>query len=52
MAIDTWDFFKDAKGEWRWRVTAFDGKIVGSSKKGFESKADCINDAKLNGYTD
>lgn len=31
-------FYKDASDKWRWRVTADNGKIVGSSSQGFASK--------------
>lgn len=32
------EFYKDASSKWRWRVTASNGKIVGSSSQGFASK--------------
>ena len=32
------EFYKDAAGKWRWRVTADNGRILGSSSQGFASK--------------
>ena len=47
---DRWDFYKDNSGEWRWRRTAANGKIVGASTPGYVTKSDCIANAKRNGY--
>lgn len=33
------EFYKDDDGEWRWRITARNGKIVHASVKGWEDKA-------------
>lgn len=48
---DTWDFYTDGKGEWRWRRTASNGRIVGASSQGYVNRADCIANARRNGYT-
>jgi len=32
------EYYKDAAGKWRWRATADNGRIVGSSSQGFASK--------------
>lgn len=32
------DFYTDANGEWRWRVVAENGEIVGASSEGFSDK--------------
>lgn len=48
---DRWEFYKDNRGEWRWRRTASNGRIVGASTEGYVNKADCIANAKRNGYT-
>lgn len=48
---DRWEFYKDNRGEWRWRRTASNGRIVGASTEGYVNKADCVANAKRNGYT-
>jgi len=48
---DKWEFYKDAKKEWRWRRTASNGNIVGASAEGYKNKSDCVANAKRNGYT-
>lgn len=48
--MDKWEFYKDAKGSWRWRRTSENHKIVGSSTQGYVNKQDCIENAKRNGY--
>lgn len=34
--------FKDAKGEWRWRLLAANGKRIAGSGEGYKSKSACI----------
>jgi uncharacterized protein YegP (UPF0339 family) len=46
---DKCEIYKDSKGEWRWRKTAANGKIVGSSAEGYKNQADCVANAKRNG---
>jgi uncharacterized protein YegP (UPF0339 family) len=48
---DTWEIYKDVAGYWRWRRTASNGRIVGSSSEGYVNKADCIANAQRNGMT-
>jgi uncharacterized protein YegP (UPF0339 family) len=48
---DNWEFYKDNRGEWRWRRIAPNGKIVGSSSEGYHNKTDCISNAKRHGYS-
>ena len=48
---DKWEFYKDHQGEWRWRRTASNGRIVGASTEGYKNKQDCIDNAKRNGYS-
>ncbi|MEX1013883.1 MAG: DUF1508 domain-containing protein [Candidatus Paceibacterota bacterium] len=50
MGKSKWEFYKDTSGDWRWRKTASNGKIVGASSEGFSSKTNAVNNAKLNGY--
>jgi uncharacterized protein len=33
--------YQDAKGEYRWRLKATNGQIIGSSSEGYKAKADC-----------
>ncbi|EEN5690534.1 DUF1508 domain-containing protein, partial [Salmonella enterica subsp. enterica serovar Kentucky] len=34
-----------------WRRTASNGRIVGASSQGYVNRADCIANARRNGYT-
>ena len=34
--------YKDASGEWRWRLKAANGNIVADSGEGYSAKADCV----------
>jgi uncharacterized protein YegP (UPF0339 family) len=47
---DKWEFYKDAKGENRWKRTAINGEQVGASHEGYKNKSDCIANAKREGY--
>jgi len=49
--MDTWEFYKDNAGQWRWRRTAANGRIVGASSEGYHNRADCVANAQRNGYT-
>ena len=52
MAIgkdDTWEIYKDAKGQTRWRRTAPNGRIVGASTEGYVNPAACEANAVRNG---
>lgn len=51
MGLHKWEFFEDKNGEFRWRKTASNGMIVGTSLKSFKSRESAIDDAKLNGYS-
>jgi uncharacterized protein YegP (UPF0339 family) len=48
---DKWDFYKDSNGKWRWRRTAPNGNITGAATQGYANKADCVANARRNGYT-
>ena len=37
-----YQIFKDAKGEWRWRLIAANGKRIAGSGEGYKSKSACI----------
>ena len=47
---DKWQFYQDAGGMWRWRRSASNGKIVGSSTEGYHNRSDCVANAVRNGY--
>jgi uncharacterized protein YegP (UPF0339 family) len=51
MAQDTWKIYQDTTGQWRWNRTAPNGKIVAASSEGYRNKADCVANARRNGYT-
>lgn len=35
------ELYRDAKGEWRWRLRARDGEIVAESGEGYVRREDC-----------
>ena len=41
---DAWEIYLGPDG-WRWRRTASNGRIVGSSTQGYSNRADCIANA-------
>ena len=47
---DRWEFYKDAKGEWRWRRIAGNNRIVGASSEGYKNRKDCVANASRDGY--
>lgn len=47
---DKWEFYKDKLGEWRWRRTASNGRIVGAATEGYKNHLDCVANAERNGY--
>ena len=46
----SWEFYEDKKGEWRWRLTASNGEIVGAATEGYKAKADAVKNAEHYGY--
>ena len=36
------EFYKDRKGEWRWRAKARNGKILADSAEGYKRRAMCL----------
>ncbi len=47
---DKWEFYKDKRGEHRWRRKASNGNIVGSSCEGYTGKSSCTANAERHGY--
>lgn len=41
------ELYKDAKGEYRWRLKAANGEIVATSGEGYKNKSDCEKAIKL-----
>jgi uncharacterized protein YegP (UPF0339 family) len=33
--------YKDSRGEWRWRLTHWNGNILATSSEGYHNLADC-----------
>ncbi len=38
----TYYIYKDANGEWRWRLRPSNNRIIANSGEGYRNKADCI----------
>jgi uncharacterized protein YegP (UPF0339 family) len=49
--MDKWEIYQDSSGDWRWRRIASNGREVGASSEGYRNRADCVANAKRNGYT-
>jgi uncharacterized protein YegP (UPF0339 family) len=43
----TYVYYKDQKGEWRWRLRASKGRIIADSVEGYKNKEDCQHDIDL-----
>ena len=42
----TYNYYKDHKGEWRWRLKASNGRIIADSGEGYNSEQECLDDIK------
>jgi len=40
----TYYYYKDSKGEWRWRLKATNGRIIADSGEGYSSEQECKKD--------
>ena len=40
----TYYYYKDNKGEWRWRLKASNGRIIADSGEGYTSEQECLAD--------
>ena len=40
----TYYYYKDSKGEWRWRLKAANGRIIADSGEGYKSEHECLDD--------
>jgi uncharacterized protein len=41
------EIYKDAKGEFRWRITAGNNRIIADSGEGYKNKEDCRHGIEL-----
>ena len=42
------ELYKDAKGEWRWRlISAGNSKVIADSGEGYVARADCVRGLRL-----
>ncbi|HEV7474505.1 MAG TPA: DUF1508 domain-containing protein [Pyrinomonadaceae bacterium] len=42
----TYYYYKDAKGEWRWRLKSSNGRIIADSGEGYKTSHECLEDIK------
>lgn len=35
-------YYKDANNEWRWRIIASNGRVIGVSSESYKKKSDCM----------
>jgi uncharacterized protein YegP (UPF0339 family) len=40
----SYEYYKDKKGEWRWRLVASNGRIIADSGEGYSSERECLAD--------
>jgi uncharacterized protein YegP (UPF0339 family) len=40
----TYYYYKDARGEWRWRLKAPNGRIIADSGEGYANESECLAD--------
>lgn len=43
----TYYLYKDTAGQWRWRLTATNNRIIANSGEGYFNKQDCIHAINL-----
>lgn len=48
--MDTWQFYRDNQGYWRWRRVASNGRIVGAASEGYVNRSDAESNARRNGW--
>jgi len=48
--MDTWEFFQDGQGMWRWRCTRNSGQRVFNSTRPHPTRAHAVADAGTRGY--
>ena len=40
----SYHYYKDARGEWRWRLKAVNGRIIADSAEGYKTESECLDD--------
>ena len=50
--MDTWEFFQDTQGLWRWRCSRNGGQRVFNSTRSHPSRSHAVTEAKTLGYTE
>ncbi len=48
--MEEFQFYQDKKRRWCWRHVDGDGSVIEHSKECYATLAECVNDAKRNGY--
>jgi uncharacterized protein YegP (UPF0339 family) len=43
----TFEVYKEGKDEFRWRLKAANGRVIGTSAEGYKAKADCEHGVQL-----
>jgi uncharacterized protein YegP (UPF0339 family) len=44
IALMTYYYFKDHKGEWRWHLKATSGRVIADSGEGYKDENECLDD--------
>ena len=47
---DNWNFIQSPDGQWRWRRTSRNNRVVDSSTEAYRNFTDCKNNAERTGY--
>jgi uncharacterized protein YegP (UPF0339 family) len=50
--MDTWEFFQDSKGSWRWRCISADGNVVLNSAEVYPRRVQAVADAITHGFVE
>ena len=46
-ARKSFQVYKDAAGDWRWRLVAGNGRVIADSGEGYQHRADCLHGVEL-----
>lgn len=47
---ETWEFYRDGQGEWRWMTIGPDGGIIRTSEHGYALQTACEDNARKHGW--